>query len=179
MDRTQKEKQVEYISDRFEKAKSIIFADFRGLNVTQITELRRKLSEAHAEMKVVKNRLTKRAAKNRNIEGLDEHLTGPTAMTSTDTDPVLPAKILVNFAKDHDALQIKAGFMDGRVLDLGIIRMLASLPSREVLLSKALGSLMAPITKFTLTLAAIPKNLVNVINAINPVRKNGSTTNSK
>lgn len=166
MDRNQKQKQVEYISNKFEKAKAIIFSDYRGLNVSEITELRQKLTESEAEMRVVKNRLAKRAAQERNIKGLDDFLTGPTAMTSSEVDPVLPAKVLVDFAKEHTDLEIKAGYMDGKVLDIGIIKRLANLPSREELLSKMLGSLMAPATNFTMALAAIPRNLVNVINAI-------------
>lgn len=166
LDRKQKEQQVEYIINRFEKAKSLIFADYRGLNVSEITELRSKLSESNSEMKVVKNRLTKRAVKALSIDGLDDYLVGPTAMASSDEDPVMPAKVLVDFAKNHEVLEIKAGYMDGKVLDVGIIRRLASLPSKEVLLSRALSSMQAPATNFVMVLSAISRNLVNVINAI-------------
>lgn len=166
MDRTQKEQQVEHIAERFEKAKSIIFADYRGLNVAEITELRRKLDQSESALKIIKNRLAKRAAKKVSIEGLDEIFTGPTAMASSEADPVVPAKIMVEFSKDHEVLRIKAGYMDGRVIDLATINTLARLPSREVLLSKVLASMNAPISNFTMVLAAIPRQLVNVINAI-------------
>lgn len=166
MDKQQKQNQVDYINSKFEKAKSIIFADYRGLNVTEITELRQKLSQAESAIKVVKNRLAKRAAKNASIEGLDKYLTGPTAMASSEVDAVVPAKILVEFAKNHNVLEIKAGYMDGKVIDLATINTLARLPSKEVLLSRALGSLMAPAANFTMALAAIPRKLVRAIDAI-------------
>lgn len=166
MDRTQKQQQVDYIAERFEKAKSIVFANYRGLNVAEITELRRKLSEADSTFKVVKNRLAKRAAHQREVGGLDEFLTGPTAMASSEIDPVMPAKVLVDFAKDHEVLKIKAGFMDGAVIDLATINHLAQLPSRDVLYGKMLSSLNAPATNFTMVLSAIPRQLVNIINAI-------------
>lgn len=171
MDRKQKQQQVDYIAERFEKAKSIIFADYRGLNVSEITELRTKLSESEATVKVVKNRLAKRAAQTAKAEGLEEFLTGPTAMASSEVDPVIPAKVLVDFAKTHEVLKIKAGYMDGKVLDLATITMLAQLPSREELLSKMLGSMNAPITNFTMALAAIPRQLVNVISAIKDTKE--------
>lgn len=166
MDRTQKQNQIEYIKGRFEKAKTIIFADYRGLNVSDITDLRRKLRQSNAEMRVVKNRLAKKAASTLKIDGLSQVLTGPTAMTSSDVDAVIPAKILVNFAKDHGVFEIKAAYMDGKILDVKEIRHLASLPSKEVLLSRALASMQAPITNFTLVLATIPRQLANVVNAI-------------
>lgn len=166
MNRTEKQQQVDYIAEKFEKSKSIIFANYRGLNVSEITELRTKLTQADSTMKVVKNRLAKRAAQQVNIQGLDDYLKGPTAMASSEIDPIIPAKILVDFAKDHEVLEIKAGYMDGKVMDLATINRLARLPSREVLLSRALASMNAPITNFTLALAAIPRQLVTVINAI-------------
>lgn len=166
MNRTQKQEQVDYVAEKIQKAKSIIFADYRGLNVAEITELRHKLKKADSTIKVVKNRLVKRAVEKAKVEGLDKFLMGPTAMASSDVDPVLPAKILVDFAKNHEPLEIKVGYMDGKVLDVGTIRHLASLPSREVLYSHMLGSLMAPVTNFTMCLAALPRQLVTVVNAI-------------
>lgn len=166
MDKTQKQQQVDYIAERFEKAKSIVFANYRGLNVAEITDLRRKLSGANSVFKVIKNRLAKRAAKKASVEGLDKFLTGPTAMAASEVDPVMPAKVLVEFAKGHEVLEIKAGYIDGELVDLATINKLASLPSREVLLGKMLASMNAPITNFTLALAAIPRQVVNVIDAI-------------
>jgi len=171
LNKQQKQEQVQYIADKFKKAKSVIFANYRGLNVAEVTELRQKLSRADTTMKVIKNRLAKRALKELSVEGLDSHFTGPTAMAASEVDPVLPAKILVNFAKDHEVLEIKAGYMDGRVLDLATIITLANLPSREELLSRALSSMLAPATNVTMALAAIPRGLVNVINAIKDTKQ--------
>lgn len=171
MDKRQKQEQVDYISNKFEKAKSIIFADYRGLNVEAITDLRRKLSQSQSTIKVVKNRLAKRAAKSHGVSGLDGYLTGPTAMASSEIDPVLPAKIMVDFAKSHEPLSIKAGFMDGKVIDLSVIMTLATLPSRDVLLARALRSMNAPITNFTMALAAIPRQLVTVIDAVRKTKE--------
>lgn len=162
----QKQEQVKMISNTFDKAKSVIFADYRGLNVADITQLRTELTKADSTLKVIKNRLVKKAAKDNNIEGLDEFFVGPTAMAASEVDPVLPAKVLVNFAKDHKVFEIKAGYMDGKVLDLSTIHKLATLPSREALYSQMLSSMNAPATNLTMVLAAIPRNLVNVINAI-------------
>lgn len=166
MDKTQKQQQVDYIADKFRKSKSIIFADYRGLNVAAITELRGKLSKENSVLKVIKNRLAKRAAKAASVDGLDKYFTGPTVMAASEADPVMPAKIMVDFAKDHEVLEIKAGYMDGGVLDIATIRRLAALPSRDVLLSRVLASMNAPATNLTMALAAIPRKLVNVINAI-------------
>jgi len=171
VERLQKEQQVKQISETFEKAKSVIFADYRGLDVEEITELRRKLTEADSTIKVIKNRLAKRAAKESKVEGLDEHFTGPTAMASSLVDPVLPAKILVEFAKKHQDLEIKVGYMDGGVMDLSTINHLAKLPSRDVLYAKMLGSMNAPVTNLTMALAAIPRQVVQVINAIKETKE--------
>jgi len=166
LDKRQKEQQVEYITDKFEKAKSVIFADYRGLNVSQMTDLRRRLGQAASTIKVIKNRLVKRAAKMKSIEGMDAFFTGPTAMAVSEKDPVQVAKVMVEFAKEHELLKIKAGYMDGKVIDIATINRLASLPSREVLLGKMLGSMMAPASNLAGLLHALPRRLVSVINAI-------------
>lgn len=166
LDRIQKEKQVDQITETFNKAKSVIFTNYRGLNVAEITDLRRKLHEAKSTFKVIKNRLAKRAASRLDVKGLDPFLIGPTAMAACDVDPVLPAKVLVAFAAEHAVMQIKAGYMSGGVLDVAKINQLAKLPSRDVLYSMLLRTMNAPATNFTMTLAAIPRQLVTVIDAI-------------
>lgn len=166
MERQQKIAEVANITERFEKAKAMIFADYRGLDVSEITELRAKLRESGASMKVVKNRLVKRVIKERGLEGLDGYFVNPTAIASTESDPVAPAKILVEFAKAHKALTLKAGFMDGEVLDKARIEYLATLPSKDELLAKALSSISAPATNLVGVLAALPRQLVTVLNAI-------------
>lgn len=166
MNKEQKALEVQSLNERFEKAKAMIFADYRGLNVSEVNELRSKLRENGASMKVVKNRLVKRVLKDRGLDNLSEFFVNPTALASTEADPVAPAKILVEFSKAHEALNIKAGFMDGQMLDLAKIQYLATLPSKEELLAKALSSMNAPASNLVGVLAAVPRQLVTVINAI-------------
>lgn len=166
MDKQTKIQEVANINDRFEKAKTLIFADYRGLKVGEMADLRAKLRESESSMKVVKNRLVKRVLKERGLEDLNEFFTDPTAIASTETDPAAPAKILVEFAKKCGALQIKAGFMDGALLTKAQIEYLATLPSKDELLANALASMSAPATNFAMVLAAIPRQLATVIDAI-------------
>ncbi len=166
MNRTEKSNEVSKLKQRFEKAKTMILADYRGLTVAEVTELRQKLHAQQSSMKVVKNRLAKLAFKDLNVEGMDSYLKGPTAIASSDTDAVIPAKILVDFAKTHEKLQLRAAYMDGAVLDVKNIMALAMLPSREVLLSKMLGSLQSPATNLVNVLSAVPRGLVTALAAI-------------
>lgn len=166
MNREQKVEEVKRIADRFEKAKALIFADYRGLKVSEMTELRAKLHENGAEMKVVKNRLVKRVLKDRGLTELDQFFVDPTAMASAEEDAVAPAKVLVEFAKAHEALTLKAGLMDGAILTKAQIEYLATLPSRDELLGRALASMNAPATNFVGVLAALPRQVVTVIDAI-------------
>lgn len=172
MNRTEKSNEVSKLKQRFEKAKAMFFADYRGLTVAEVTELRQKLYAQQSAMKVVKNRLAKLAFKDLKVEGMDPFLKGPTAIASSDVDAVVPAKILVDFAKAHEKLQLRAGYMDGIVLDVKNIIALAKLPSREVLLSKMLGSLQAPATNLVNVLAAVPRGLVTALAAIRDSKEN-------
>ncbi len=152
----------------------MIFAEYRGLKVSQMTDLRHKLRAADSSMKVVKNRLVKRVLAERGMTELSAFLVNPTAIAMSDADPVAPAKVLVEFAKTNTALLIKAGFMDGAMLTRAQIEQLATLPSKEVLLSRALASMNAPATNFAGVLAAVPRALVTVIDAL---KKTKETTN--
>lgn len=171
MNRTEKTNEVSKLKQRFEKAKAMILADYRGLTVAEVTELRQKLHAQQSTVKVVKNRLAKLAFKDLNVEGMDSFLKGPTAIASSDTDAVIPAKVLVDFAKTHEKLQLRAGYMDGIVLDIKSIMALATLPSREVLLSKMLGSLQAPATNLVNVLSAVPRGLVTALAAIRDTKE--------
>ncbi len=171
MNRAEKTDAVKKFSEKMKTAKSSIFADYRGLTVDQMTKLRRKLREAKSSINVVKNRLAKRALKDLSITGLDDYFKGPTAVATADVDPTSVAKVLVDFAKENEKFKVKAGFMDGKVLSLSLIRELASLPSREVLLAKLLRTMSAPATNLVGVLATIPRQLVTVINAIGGTKK--------
>ena len=148
---------VSALVDRLKNAQAGVIADYRGLTVAQDTELRKKLREAGVEYTIVKNTLTRFAANEVGLNDLDPILHGPSALATSTTDVVAPAKILVEFAKDNEQLEIKAGFVDGKVIDANEVKVYASIPSKEVLISKMLGSLQAPIGSLVRTLDAIAK----------------------
>jgi large subunit ribosomal protein L10 len=150
-----KKQVVAEIADKFRASKSTIIVDYRGLNVAEVTELRKQLREAGVEFKVYKNTLTRRALAEVGLEGLDEVLTGPNAIAFSNDDVVAPAKILNEFAKTHEALEIKAGVIEGNVATVEEVKALANLPSREGLLSMLLSVLQAPIRNFALVTKAV------------------------
>lgn len=166
MNRTEKQVAVNELAEKVRKAKTFILADYCGLTVEQMTNLRRKLHAQKSSVSVIKNRLFKRALQELSIKGLDEYLKGPIALTISEDDPVSPVKALVEFAKDNVNLKLRAGFMDSKVMTLKMLQELSRLPSREVLLARLLGTINAPATNFVGVLSAIPRQLVTVMNAI-------------
>lgn len=148
---------VAEIADRLKNAQAGVLADYRGLTVEQDTELRKKLREAGVEYTVLKNTLIRFAADEVGLSELDPVLHGPTAIATSTDDVIAPAKVLVEFAKNNEALEIKSGFVDGRVISVDEVKTYASIPSKEVLISKMLGSLQAPISKLARTLDAVAK----------------------
>jgi len=151
----EKKKVVAEISDKLRSSNAIILVDYRGLNVAEITELRKQLREAGIDFKVYKNTMTRRATAETGLTELDEHLVGPTAIAFSDEEVVSPAKILSTFAKDHEALEIKTGIIEGRVASIDEIKAIAELPSREGLLSMLLSVLQAPMRNFALAAKAV------------------------
>jgi large subunit ribosomal protein L10 len=150
-----KKQLVSTISEKLQQSQSTILVDYRGLTVAEVTELRKSLREAGIEFKVYKNSMVTRAAEENNLNELAEHLTGPTAIAFSNEDVVAPAKILNDFAKKHEALEIKAGVIEGRIASLEEVKALAELPSREGLLSMVLSVLQAPIRNFALATKAV------------------------
>ncbi len=150
-----KKQTVAEIAEKLKDSKSTILVDYRGLDVSEVTELRSQLREANVDFKVYKNTLTRRAAQEAGFEGLDEVLTGPTAVAFSTEDVVAPAKVLNNFAKDHENLEIKGGIIEGNVASLEQIKELADLPSYEGLLSMLLSVLQAPVRNFAYAAKAI------------------------
>lgn len=146
MPRADKVAAVEEIAGRFRDANASVVTEFRGLTVTQITDLRRALGDS-ATYRVAKNTLVRRAAAEAGIEGLDELLLGPTAIAFVTGEPVDAAKALRNFARDNKNLVIKGGIMDGRPLTVAEVNQLADLESREVLLAKLAGAMKANLSK--------------------------------
>ncbi len=151
----QKKQLVDEITDKFKNSMSTIIVDYRGLDVSEVTELRKQLREAGIEFKVFKNTMTRRAATAAGFEGLDEVLTGPNAIAFCDTEVVAPAKIINDFAKKHENLEIKAGIIEGTVTSVEDVKAIAELPSREGLLSMLLSVLQAPIRNFALATKAV------------------------
>lgn len=166
MARPEKEATVSEVQQKFAVSKSVVLADYRGLNVGEVTELRKKLREAGVDYKVVKNTLTSRAAKAANIDGLDQFLSGPTALAFGLNDVVVPAKILADFAKEHKKLEIKGGVLEGKVIDLDAVKALASLPSREALLGQVAGMLQAPMRGLVTVLSGPLRNLTYAVEAV-------------
>ncbi|MBT2644498.1 50S ribosomal protein L10 [Bacillus sp. ISL-41] len=146
---------VDEIAGKLKESKSTIVVDYRGLTVAEVTELRKELREAGVEFKVYKNSMTRRAAEAAELAGLNTSLTGPNAIAFSTEDVVAPAKILNEFAKKHEALEIKAGVVEGNIVTVEEIKALADLPSREGLLSMLLSVLQAPIRNLALATKAV------------------------
>jgi large subunit ribosomal protein L10 len=161
-----KQKVVEEISDKLQRSVASVLTDYRGLNVSEATKLRKELRDAGVEYKVLKNTLTKLAAEKVGLEGLNPHLTGPTAIAFSYDDPVAPARILAKFAKEYKKLVLKSGVLEGKIIDAAAISALADLPSREVLLAQVLAGFQGPISGFVNVMQGNLRNFACVINAI-------------
>lgn len=162
----EKKQIVQEIKEKVEKAQSVVLVDYRGLNVEEVTELRRKFREAGVEYKVYKNSLMRFAFKDAGYEEFNKHLTGPNAVAFGYDDAVQPAKITNDFAKEHEKLEIKAGIVDGNIVGLDEIKRLATLPPREVLIAQVLGGLNGPISGFANVLQGTIRQLVYVLDAV-------------
>ena len=156
------------IKEKLSITKGAVLTNYRGLTVAQDTKLRRKLREAGVEYRVFKNTMTRIAAKEAGIEGLDVYLEGPTAIAMSYTDPVAPAKVISEFVKENklQALEVKAGLVEGKVIDANGVKALSSLPPREVLISQVLAGMQAPIAGFVNVLSGSLRNLVYALEAV-------------
>ena len=141
---------VSEIKEKFEKAQSVVLFDYRGLSVSEVTELRRKLRESGADYKVYKNTLTKRALDELNID-MKDYLAGPSAV-SFGTDELSIVKVLNDFAKDHEALELKAGIVEGKVATSDDLKRYAAIPSREMLLTMLAAGLMGTVRDLSICL---------------------------
>ena len=146
---------VDEVVEKFANASSAVVVDYRGLTVEEVTELRKQLREAGVEMRVIKNTFLKRAADKAGYEGLDDAFVGPTAVAFGSDDATAPARILVKFAKDHDALTVKGGMIEGKVVTLEEINELSQLPDRDGMLSMLLSVLQAPVRNFAYAVKAV------------------------
>ena len=159
------------LTEKLDRAKAVYFTDFLGLDVSSITELRSEFFKASIEFKVTKNTLLKLAAENISLEGLDDFLVGSTAIAISYDEPTAPAKVLKKFTEDHDKPEVKAILFDGEVLKGSEYLKFASLPTKDVLLTKLVMMLNSPITILARTLSA---PMINLINGLNNLKNNKS-----
>ena len=159
---------VEEMKEKLQSAQGAVFVGFSGLTVADVTKLRRKFREGGVEYKVIKNTLTRIAADELGYSALDAIFEGPTALAYSTEDAVAPAKILKEFIKETktEALTVKAGLADDQVIDVAAVDALASLPSREELLAKLVGSMQAPISGLVNVLQGNIRNMVYVLDAV-------------
>lgn len=162
---------VAEVAEKLKASQGTIIVDYRGLTVAEVTELRNKAREQGIEYKVYKNSTLRFAAKEAGLEGLLEALKGPTAIAFCEADPIAPAKLMVDFAKDHEKLEIKSGAVDGKVVSVAEIDALAKLPSREELIAQTLRGLNSPIQGFVNVLNGTIKGLVVALSAIADKKK--------
>ncbi len=146
---------VAEIHEKLNDAKSLVLVDYMGIDVEEATQLRKECREAGVDYKVYKNNLVKRALEGTGFEEIDKDLTGPNAFAFSYEDATAPARILKKFAKDSKSLELKSGIIDGVYYDVAGIEKIADIPSREVLLSKILGSIKSPLSNFAYLLKAI------------------------
>ena len=148
----QKKEEVSKLAAEMKEAKIILLTDYRGINVTDVTNLRTDLRNVNAKYTVIKNNITRRALAEAGIEGLEDKLVGPTAVIMSNEDYLEPAKAIYNFTKNNDYYKIKGGVIEGKVMTAEEIITLAKLPSRETLLSMLAGALLGNISKVAIAL---------------------------
>jgi large subunit ribosomal protein L10 len=148
MPTAQKEQLVEEIKDRFAGSQAVLLADYRGLSVKELQQLRVRLRESGAELTIYKNSLTEIAMRELALPSMTDYLAGPTAFIFSAEDPVAPAKALTAFAKEHKALELKGGLVENQVVDSEAVKAIAMLPSRDELIAKLLGTMVNPLVGF-------------------------------
>lgn len=168
--RQEKQEQVNDLAGRFDRAVTAIFTDYRGLGVAEITELRRRLGRVGVEYRVVKNTLTRRAAREAGLVEIEPLLEGPTAIAFGYDDPVVPAQVLSGFARDHKELEFKGGLVEGRLLDRAQVQALADLPPLGELRAMLVRTLAAPIVSLAVVLNAPLQGLARGLEAVRSKR---------
>jgi len=168
MDRAEKQAEVANLSEKFQRSVALFIADYKGMNVEQVTTLRKELSShKDVEMKVVKNTLALRALQSQPYSSvLADSLTGTNAVIFAYKDPSASAKALIKYADEFEHLRIKTGVLKGQKMDAGMIKTLATLPSKEVLIAKVMGSMNAPAQNLVGVLAAVPRSIMYALNAV-------------
>lgn len=166
MNLEEKKRIAKNLNESFSRAAVVIVTDYKGLDVAAINDLRRKFRKKEVEFQVVKNSLLVRASEDTDVALIKDIFKGPSAVALSYDDPVAPAKVLTQFAKDHEVLAIKSGVMSGKVLDPNEIKALSALPSWEILVGQFLSVLNNVPTSFLRTMNEIPRRMVNVLQAL-------------
>ncbi len=166
MDRTEKQQELATLKEKLTNAKQIVIADHTGINVADLTVLRRKLRGAKSEFRVSKNTLLRLAVKDTDLKILEKHFDGPTAVIFGYDEPALPAKILYDSIKESEKPKFKAYYFDGKVYGLETLKKMAELPSREVIVATLIGTVEGPITQFIMVLEAASREFVGTLDAL-------------
>ncbi len=174
--KAQKQEVVTALAGRLRRTPTVYVTDFTGLNVARITELRRRLRAAGVEYVVVKNTLARRALGEAQVTGLEPHLDGPTALVLGGADPVAAAKVLTDFAREHEKPAIKVGLVDGRTVSPEQIKRLAALPSKPELLAQLGGALQAPLAGLAGALNGLLYMMVGALEALQTKRAAGAAS---
>jgi large subunit ribosomal protein L10 len=175
--KAQKQEMVTALATRLSRARTLYLTDFTGLDVAQITQLRRRLRQAGTDFVVVKNTLALRALADAQLGGgLEQHLAGPTGLVLTEADPAAAAKVLSDFAREFEKPAIKAGLVNGQAVTPAQVKRLASLPSRQELLAQLGGALQAPMAGFVGALNGVLMNMVGVLEALRAKRAAGAAS---
>ncbi len=169
--RKAKEEFVEKMARELDEAELIIVADYRGLNVAGVTDLRRRLKDERCHYRVVKNTLTKLACRKIGLEDLEVYLEGPTAIAYTASDPVGAARVFLEFSREHDVLSIKGGILSGQSLDPAQIKELGEIPPREILLARVCGGFQAPLAGLANVLQGNIRALVYALDAVRRLKE--------
>jgi large subunit ribosomal protein L10 len=173
MPRPEKVQAVKDIQERLEGAEAVFLTEYRGLSVQAVQDLRKALRDSGAEYKVVKMTLTKLAAGEAGIEGMDDYLTGPTALAFAQSDPVATAKALKEFSKTHDVFVLKAGFFSGNILSPEEVSKLAEIEPREVLLARIAGAAKAPLFKAAGMFASFNRDAASMFSQLLDKKESG------
>ncbi|MBN2298722.1 MAG: 50S ribosomal protein L10 [Deltaproteobacteria bacterium] len=173
MRKDEKHELVKQLHDELGESQAVFVTDYIGLNVEKITRLRKSIKSSGGSFRIVKNTLLRRAAQDTPAGIIEKLFVGPTAIAMAKGDPLGVAKALVDFAKDNEQLDVQGGILGTQVLDLSAIQALAKMPSKEVLIAKMLGSMNAPVTNFVGVLAAMLRQIVYVLKAIENQKKQG------
>lgn len=166
MELNKKKEITAQLHEDLKRSKIVIVTDYKGLDVASVTKLRSQLTKENVDYRVIKNTLLRRASENTSTAVLNDMFKGPSAIAISYDDPVSPAKIITKFSEENKKLEIKGAVLDGKLLDADGVKALSSLPSREVLLSQMLSAMNAVPTGIVQVLAAVPRNMMNVLNAI-------------